>query len=142
MEGAGVPGLMAHPAWAFAEQDAGVDLLLRKPANTLPKEHYTKKCPIAVIQGLNDTTVPPSQTKGLVKLLEEHPDGYEIKEKWFQSYTCGPSNHCSLHQAYPEMYRKKLCGFWTGVFGMDEEDCGLDKLPSLWDGKVESSFEA
>jgi fermentation-respiration switch protein FrsA (DUF1100 family) len=121
-------GFLGAPAWYFAKTAAGVDLTLHTPAKTLPT-HATKKRPIAIAQGQKDMVVPPFQSEGLHKLVKSLPHLYEVKEFYKPTPDCTKLGHCDMHIWKPDVYRKKLCDFWTHVFGLKVEHCGIDDLP-------------
>jgi len=137
-------GFLQGLAWYFAKKTAGVDLELWSPSKSLPGAFpVSKPRPIAVTQGQQDDTVPPFQSENLVKLINstnkgEHGKLYDLKEFYKPDYKCLHSNpkkknstHCTMHLWKPDVYREKLCDFWTGVFGMSKEDCGIANLPKF-----------
>jgi len=147
MAEAGV-GFASMPAWFFAKTAAGVDLTLHTPAKTLPQSQgkEKKKRPIAITHGMQDTTVPPSQSEGLYKLVKSLPDLYDVREYYKPSYDCKgkwqgkatSSKHCTMHIWRSDVYRQKLCSFWTHSFGLDKKFCGLDALPKYEENDVSS----
>jgi hypothetical protein len=52
-----------------------------------------------------------------------------VKEFYKPTPDCTKLGHCDMHIWKPDVYRKKLCDFWTHVFGLKVEHCGIDDLP-------------
>lgn len=131
----GATPLFIGPTYFFAKAKAGVDLALWTPSKALPSNADEKrKRSIAVVHGQQDTVVPPSESDHLLELVRSLPELYDLKEEYLpQNAYCGGGDHLTALLVFPQVYRQKLCDFWTGVFDMKRSACGIDKLPTFPD---------
>jgi len=139
-------GFLSDPAWYFARKAAGVDLTLQTPAKALSSlaslpppppppakalsslPHAKLKRPVAILHNMLDTMVPTSQSEELEAFLKTMPDRYEVKEYYRPTSSCSSSSHCTLMLSNPDVYRQKMCDFWTNVFGLPGDFCGIGAL--------------
>lgn len=129
--------LFTGPAWYFANRFAGVNLTHRTPAATLPQaqSQVRRSRYVAVSHDRLDASVPQIETDELVSLLSALTTyDYSIEERYLpHAIGCGGEARAVLPVWRPDTFRRKLCEFWSGVFGRFAHDCGLDLLPKFDD---------
>lgn len=111
---------------------AKVDVYKHEPATTLPKGPPTKR-PYMVAYSSKDKFVPIDQSQMLVAFLKKYPEKYKTTV-FERDTTCNTNPHCSIEMAMGDAYRRRLCQFWTGVFGLDAASCQLLEQSSLDNG--------
>mmetsp|Transcript_39550 Transcript_39550/g.88522 ORF Transcript_39550/g.88522 Transcript_39550/m.88522 type:complete len:166 (+) Transcript_39550:1-498(+) len=127
--------LVAFFGYEFSKWFAGADIGLYNPTallagSTGPVRH------VMVAHGFDDRMVLPRQSEDFAVFLEAQGAAFNVSTI-FEHYTCGEKfpfpNHCQMHTWRPQMYREKLCHFWTTAFKMSRESCGLHALPAFPD---------
>lgn len=113
------------PAWLAATRAALVDLDFNTPMKTLPTGPDMKR-PVGLTHNEPDITTPPSDSEFLMREIEHGSLSakYKVTEKFFTNVQCGSKTHVVQLVAYPEVYRQKLCAFFTGVFRIEDNRCG------------------
>lgn len=124
--------LFIDMAWAFANSRADVHFM--SPANSLPGGPNTRR-KVYVVQNLDDTTVPESQSDALINLIAEYPEQYTLGGSWFPSASCNGDMHRILHLKFPNEYRHRLCLFWTDVFSISQVRCEDGSMVPIADGR-------
>jgi len=122
-------GIVSAPWMSFW---AGVNVFEFEPRKTLPKGPPSQR-PVTVAASSEDTFVPLEQTEMLSNFLSAMPTQYKVSNFRLPT-TCNGNAHCSMEMAETNIYRDKLCNFWTGVFGLATTYCGLETLPNFANG--------
>lgn len=121
--------LFSWATWRYAEFAAGADLDHMSPAKAL-KSPVLKTRSVAIVHSKHDDKVPKSESDLLVDFLDSN-DKYEAEELYFVPSFCGRETHAVTHFWRPDVYRDKLCIFWSDVFGTGHSQCNQDDLPDL-----------
>mmetsp|Transcript_142541 Transcript_142541/g.261979 ORF Transcript_142541/g.261979 Transcript_142541/m.261979 type:complete len:439 (+) Transcript_142541:110-1426(+) len=124
-----VPQLFALPgvgplAFAWMNSKSGVDLEKRNPLNDIPTGPDGKR-PIQIATNLKDNTVPAWAVKSIVQALRDNPDKYDVAEPYYVDGMCNENNHLVAGLMEPDVYRQKLCAFWTAALDVPASICGL-----------------
>lgn len=121
--------------WRFASFFAGADIGLYDPRAMVAKGASSNLRPraVQVVQGLNDSMVPPRQSHALVEALRAHGGAYNVSTL-FKMYSCGGEQfpfptHVQMHTWRPNLYRSELCRFWSSAFELSAKRCELSSLP-------------
>jgi len=124
--------ILLQPVWQKVMDAAGVDLMLNTAAKNLPRGPDTQR-PFALVQNKQDTTVFLENYIAIKHIVAAHPKKYNLTVDWLIDASCNGDTHAVLNVMYPNMYRRKLCKFWTHALNVPggEDSCGLSKLPSL-----------
>jgi len=120
--------LLLDPVYAKIVEAAkakGVDINENTPADTLPKGPDTKR-QIFWVGNKDDNVVSYADGAKLKEVLDKYPKKYKLTE-WHLEGECNGGTHCEDHVRIPDEYEAKMCSFWTGVFGLEESSCGLEK---------------
>lgn len=110
----------------------GVDILANDPQKTLPTGPDTKR-KVLVATSTQDDFVLPSNSEKMVEFLEKYPEKYEVST-YFPAVNCNGNAHASEEMAATVEDRSELCKFWTSVWGLGEDYCGIAALPVFPDG--------
>jgi len=77
-----------------------------------------------------DRAVPASEAGLLVaELGGAGGEAFEVVEHHSSPAACGSSSHLALAVWKPDLYRQKLCQFWSRALRRDRGECGLARLP-------------
>lgn len=125
--------MLAPVAWWMSHRLSGVDLNANTPFTSLPIGGAKLQRPRAIGVAANtlDHKVPLQELQSFFDFLGSERNWYNLEETYLAEYVCGTATHCRQHAWRPNTYRRKLCHFWSSVFGRDSETCGLSKLKVL-----------
>lgn len=122
-----IPGVSSL-IWFWITHKAGVDIEARTPLKDIPTGPNGKR-PVQLVSNLKDKTVPGSDVKNIAKLMKEYPEKYDMADPIYTDAKCNNEQHITSMLLEPEMYRQRLCDFWTAALDAPKAICGLDKLP-------------
>merc|ERR1712125_29116 len=88
-----------------------------------------QKCRVAAMAGIYDSVVPPRETDLLVSSFRSSPERFDVVEDYRDAAVCGSSTHAVMAVWRPDVYRAKLCNFWTGAFQLQPSHCNIFHLP-------------
>mmetsp|Transcript_70104 Transcript_70104/g.203283 ORF Transcript_70104/g.203283 Transcript_70104/m.203283 type:complete len:733 (-) Transcript_70104:274-2472(-) len=127
-----LPWLFKDTSWRYLEFKTGLDLDKFSPSSTLPKHALgeSQARPVAIIHSKLDDEVPWSQSEELVGLLDFNKQ-YKVKLQYEPESVCGQTTHAATQLWDPGNYRKKLCSYWSEVFGTMRSTCNLTELANL-----------
>jgi len=108
-------------AWAFANSE--VELHHNNPADLLPTGPDTQR-KVYLAQNPYDNAVPMSEAENYIDVLMEHPEKYEVSA-WFLGSYCNGDAHRITTITHASEYQKRLCFFWTDVFGVSDSHCAM-----------------
>lgn len=97
-------------------KEHGVDLEHHLPEEELPKGPHTAR-KLFVTANKKDNTVNFTSSEKLAKLIKGLPDQYTLEELWLAEGDCNGQTHVADMFTHSDTYEKKLCEFWSGVFG-------------------------
>lgn len=100
--------------------ERGISLNRHLPQSTLPLGNNTRR-PIHINANEDDDVVPIREMESLLVFLQGLEEKYNTTS-WRTSGTCHGRSHCVDHLTHHDEYDKRLCGFWSHVFGVGAED--------------------
>merc|ERR1712080_476997 len=104
--------ILLGPVWQNIMDAAGVDLMLNTAEKNLPLGPDTQR-PFALVQNKQDTTVFLENYNTIKDIVTKYPKKYNLTVDWLTDASCNGQDHAIINIMYPNMYRQRLCQFWT-----------------------------
>lgn len=132
-----IPGV-GSLTFMWVSNKAGIDLEARTPKKDIPTAPDVKR-PVQLAANLQDKTVSADDVKEIASLISQYPNKYNMSQPIYTDTLCNGQNHIVSGLIEPDLYRQRLCEFFTTSLGEPQSICGLANLPKFGSSPIASA---